>query len=288
MFYIKKARMKDLPFIRHIIKIFNSKKSRVYSIYKGSITLLLLKGKIYIIDSNKGVAGIFIIDNDKKEISYIPKSDNQISFFRILYIIEKKLGLCGYTLSVDYKGEAIREYLKYFNIEVIKDVKVMQLNFNSYDIKNFKIPDNIIIKRMKLGEEEPLRVELQNQIFSHIKNRKNITINQVLAEEKNPDFIEDMCFILYVNKTPSGYGQILISNNKFYLVNFGVIPKLRGMNYGLYFIYSIFKLCIESDIKSLYLAVDNSNFSAIELYKRVGFIENQNSAIIRFRNKKEA
>lgn len=288
MFYIKKARMKDLPFIRHIIKIFNSKKSRVYSIYKGSITLLLLKGKIYIIDSNKGVAGIFIIDNDKKEISYIPKSDNQISFFRILYIIEKKLGLCGYTLSVDYKGEAIREYLKYFNIEVIKDVKVMQLNFNSYDIKNFKIPDNIIIKRMKLGEEEPLRVELQNQIFSHIKNRKNITINQVLAEEKNPDFIEDMCFILYVNKTPSGYGQILISNNKFYLVNFGVIPKLRGMNYGLYFIYSIFKLCIESDIKSIYLAVDNSNSSAIELYKRVGFIENQNSAIIRFRNKKEA
>lgn len=283
MFYVKKARMKDLPFIRHIIKIFKSEKSRVYSNYKGSITLLLLKGMVYIIDSNKGVAGIFIIDNDKKEISYIPKSDSQISFFKVLYIIEKKLEVSCYTLSIDYKGKSIREYVKYFNIEVLKDIKTMQLNLNSHDFNNFNIPDNIIIKKMKLGEEEPLRVELQNQIFSHIKNRKNITINQVLAEEKNPDFIEDMCFILYVDEKPSGYGQILFSNNKYYLVNFGIIPQFRGMNYGLYFIYSIFKLCIESNIKTLYLSVDNSNFSAIELYKRVGFIENLNSAIIRFR-----
>lgn len=282
MFYIKRAKIKDLPLIKHITKIFSVEMSKVYSSLKGSIILLLLKGKVYIIDSNKGIAGFFIVDKDKRDISYIPKTDNQISFFKILYIIEKKLGAKGYTFSIDYKGKSIREYEKYFNIEVVKDIKIMYLNLHNYDI-NVEIPDNVIIRRMRIGGEEPLRVELQNKIFSHIKNRKNLTINQVLEEENNPDFIENMCFILEINGIPAGYGQIHFNNQEYTLVNFGVIPEYRGMNYGIYFISSLLKSCIEAGIKNLYLTVDNSNLSAIELYKRVGFIENQNSAIIRFK-----
>ena len=95
---------------------------------------------------------------------------------------------------------------------------------------------------------------LQNVIFGNIEGRRDLTIQEVLFEEKKQGFLADMCYILEINKIPSGYGQIVALEKGYSLVNFGITSQFRGFGYGYYFLSYILEECRLSGIKDLYLS----------------------------------
>lgn len=283
MVLVRKAGIKDIFKLRYFAHNLDHSKQRYFSNFNGCIPLNVILGSCFVVESNKKTSGFFIIKKTDNDIFFIPGESNNISFFKLLYIMHKNFNLTGYAFSLDYRGVRAGECSKYYNVEVVRDIKLM--NINTRTIPNIKIDtsSSINIRNMKIKSEENIRVELQNSIFSHVKNRKSLKIQEVLAEEDCSDFIDDMCFIFEVDGCPAGYGQILSTEDEFYLVNFGIIPEYRGRNYGLYFLVQILKKCLDYGIYNLNLTVDNSNIPAVGLYKSVGFEEIHNSITLFFK-----
>jgi ribosomal protein S18 acetylase RimI-like enzyme len=152
------------------------------------------------------------------------------------------------------------------------------------DVNNpLEMQDGILVRRMVINKEEPVRVKLQNNIFGNAQGRRELTLLEVYSEERKSSFLKEMCFILDVHGEPGGYGQILISDDEYYLVNFGVINEYRSKGYGLYFLSKIIENCSLSGINHLNLCVDNDNTPAINLYKKLGFKELYSKFNMRFR-----
>ena len=76
--------------------------------------------------------------------------------------------------------------------------------------------------------------------------------------------------------------KIVEIENQYFLVNFGIIPEFRNNGYGYKFLNVISVDCAKKGIKHLYLSVNRHNTSAVELYKKDGFIELYNILTINF------
>lgn len=239
--------------------------------YNGNIYIDILKKNCFTIKKNKRLLGIIIRKKIKNQIYYIPAYNKSISLHRLLYILQENFNLDGYRLSLKYITLKPKNIMDYFKINLLNDTRKMLLELKEFVKLDIQNSDEIKFRNMLINKEEALRVELQNNIFSHIKNRRELTLDEVLIEEGSSDFLKNMCFILEVNGIPSGYGQIHLSNNNFYLVNFGIIPQRRNNNYGFYFLAKIIEYCNNCGMKNLYLNVDNSNNAAIELYNKARF-----------------
>lgn len=283
MILIRKAGIKDIFQLKTLQHKQDLSRQQYLSNFNGSIPINIILGSCFAVESNNKLAGFLIMKRKDNDLFFIPGNSNGISFFRLMHVLQKNFNLSGYAFSLEYRGVKAGDCSKYYNVEVIRDIKLMSIS--THDISDIKIDssDSIGIRNMKIKSDENIRVQLQNSIFSHVKNRKNITVQEVLAEEDCSDFLEDMCFIFEVAGCPAGYGQILLTGEDFYLVNFGIIPEYRGKNYGLYFLIKIIEKCLANGISDLNLTVDNTNLSAINLYKRVGFKEVHNSITLFFK-----
>jgi GNAT superfamily N-acetyltransferase len=283
MILIRKAGIKDIFQLKTLQHKQDLSRQQYLSNFNGSIPINIILGSCFAVESNNKLAGFLIMKRKDNDLFFIPGNSNGISFFRLMHVLQKNFNLSGYAFSLEYRGVKAGDCSKYYNVEVIRDIKLMSIS--THDISDIKIDssDSIGIRNMKIKSDENIRVQLQNSIFSHVKNRKNITVQEVLAEEDCSDFLEDMCFIFEVAGCPAGYGQILLTGEDFYLVNFGIIPEYRGKNYGHYFLIKIIEKCLANGISDLNLTVDNTNLSAINLYKRVGFKEVHNSITLFFK-----
>lgn len=280
MIKIKHARLFQIFKLKRLLT--NSKNSNVnfYSDFKGSLLNQSLRGNVYYIDKNQKFAGVIIINNKFKELYYIPSVED-FSIYKILNLLINKFDLENYKFSLIYKKINAEELKKYFSINITENLIYMR-KVNCLDLVNLTENKQLSIRNMKIGREEALRAELQNTIFNNNKNRSLLTIDEVFIEERNPKFLKDFCFILEVQNTPAGYGQIILAKNQFFLVNFGIIPEYRNNGYGYYFLNKIIQVCSRRGIKTLYLSVDVNNPYAISLYKKMGFNEVYNTMTIKF------
>ncbi|WP_166636347.1 GNAT family N-acetyltransferase [Fonticella tunisiensis] len=230
---------------------------------------------------NKIICGIVFINTSIREIYYLPVT-NQIYFFSLMHILKKNFNLEGYIFKFTYKnGIKIDTYRKYFKFNIISNIKNMQCDIGKLN-NIYSFPDDIRVRKLDISRKDEiyLRLELQNKVFGGKNGRQNLTIDEVIEEQKNPRFLRNMCFVLEINSVPAGYGQILIIDNLYHLVNFGVIPEFRRKGYGYYFLLGIIEECKKYEIEELYLTVDNMNHSAVNLYKKIGFKEIFNQAKI--------
>lgn len=273
MLEIRNARLKDIHEIKNSVE--DCDKNNYYSNFTGNVLYFIIINKCFLIVNNKSIQGIIFIKENKKEVFYIPVNINT-SFFHFMYILKKYFNLSGYSLELRYKKISTLLSEKYFSIYIKSDLKYMCIDLLNLTI-NCNHHENVLIRKMNIGKDEKIRVKLQNEIFGNVPKRRNLTVKEVLYEEKGSGFLNNYCFFIEENSIPAGYGQIVISGGEYYLVNFGIIPEYRNKNLGFIFLSGILSECKNNDIAKLYLTVDKNNLSAINLYYKSGFIDLYNS-----------
>lgn len=279
MITVRRAGLRRYKLIKNSLKSFDSSSFRFYSRFDGSFVLYIFRRECWLIMNDSALLGIIFTSHIKQQIYYVPVSQKQFSFMAVAFLIKKYTNSAGYTLKLIYSSASFKAASQYLRVRPVTDIKHMKCNISSSNISNPFLPQGVEIHTMKNGEES-IRAELQNSIFGANKNRIPITIDEVIGEKRIKGYIGPMCYILKVNGIPAGYGQIMIIDDEYSLINFGLIPSYRGYGYGDIFLKYILYKCESSGILSLHLTVDNNNPPAISLYKKNGFMELYNTADI--------
>ena len=139
-----------------------------------------------------------------------------------------------------------------------------------YAYSNRFIHPNIAFKRFKIGKDEKLRCDLQNDIF-HDKMRAEIYVSDIENDIKQEYYIDDLSIFLMMNNSAIGYGQVIYNRGRYTVVNFGIVPVFRGKGFGELLLNHIINECIDRNILDLYIRVDKNNIKAINLYNKCGF-----------------
>lgn len=157
----------------------------------------------------------------------------------------------------------------------IKPTIFMDLNIYNYNEDIIKLntdSESIIFKKFKIGEDEKIRCEIQNDIFSEW-NRVPLTIEDIYNDINQDYYINDFAIFIEVDNRIIGYGQIVLSRDMYTIVNFGIIKKYRARGYGRELLNNLIMISKKKGIKTLYIRVDESNIKARRLYEYVGFKE---------------
>lgn len=114
------------------------------------------------------------------------------------------------------------------------------------------------------------RVKVQNSIF---EDRYRIPLGRadILIEMAKRTYIPDASWFLMKYGRIAGYGQIMKSGTRKFLVNFGVVPEIRGKGLARDFLIWILEKGKEMGYKEIYLDVNAGNIPAVNLYQTTGF-----------------
>ena len=109
------------------------------------------------------------------------------------------------------------------------------------------------------------RVKVQNSIF---EDRYRIPLGRadILIEMAKRTYIPDASWFLMKYGRIAGYGQIMKSGTRKLLVNFGVVPEIRGKGLSRDFLIWILEKGREMGYKEIYLDVNAGNIPAVNLY----------------------
>lgn len=167
-----------------------------------------------------------------------------------------------------YEDELTKEIL--INNGFRKNETTMLLKYDLHTKLRLKHKENISFRLFKVDKDEALRCEIQNDVFNY-NGREPITIKDIMYEEKLKYYRSDNCIFMLVADKEIGYAQIIYNNGMYMLVNFGIIEEYRGYGYGEIFLEYMINLAFDNDISTLHIRVNDSNFKALNLYKKIGF-----------------
>jgi ribosomal protein S18 acetylase RimI-like enzyme len=251
-----------------------------YSDFNGRLLSYIIVGDVYFITSDKGILGVIINDNISKLFHYIP-IDNSISILKLLHLLSKYFHPKDYSITLNYKDLNYDDLKNFFSLTITENMMYMHIE-TSNRLNTPKEDTSLLTRNLIINKEESIRVELQNKIFNNVENRILLTLDEVLDEQISPKFLKNFCYIFERYREPIGYGQILKVDNKYFLVNFGIVAEYRNHGYGFYFLHNLIRECAKADIDNLYLSVNKYNTSAINLYKKIGFKETYNTITLKF------
>ncbi|WP_294155790.1 GNAT family N-acetyltransferase [uncultured Clostridium sp.] len=224
---------------------------------------------------------LFRIDN--KLIGYIwydqSKVENTSNNIYSLYIMDKYIDLfdnkflnfikCN-VLKLDIvENEIIIKLMDRLGFGILTKTCLMKLE--SYPELN-EVEEDVEFKHFVENCDERLRCRIQNCIF-YEKNRIPLDIYDIYEEEEQDYYINDFSVFLCVKYKYVGYGQIILSNGLYTIVNFGIIKEYRGQGYGTILLNYLIELCKINDIDDIYIRVEKDNYKAVSLYNKVGFRE---------------
>ena len=167
-----------------------------------------------------------------------------------------------------YEDKLTREIL--INNGFSKNETTMLLKYDLHTKLRLKQDKNIAFRLFKVNKDEALRCKIQNDVFNY-NGREPISIKDIMYEEKLKYYRSETCIFMLANDKEIGYAQIIYNKDMYMLVNFGIIEEYRGYGYGEIFLEYMINLAFDNDISTLYIRVNDSNFKALNLYKKIGF-----------------
>lgn len=163
--------------------------------------------------------------------------------------------------------------MKKLNFNVNSKNILMKIKTNNFS--NIINEDKVIFRHFKEGQDEALRCKIQNYVFNN-KNRIPLSVEDVYREEVEDYYLNDFgVFICNSKGQAIGYGQIILNNGFFTIVNLGILQEYRNHGYGEMLVKYLINLCYHKSINEVYIRVDKDNYTALALYRRVGFKEHQ-------------
>ncbi|ENZ36477.1 MULTISPECIES: GNAT family N-acetyltransferase [Clostridium] len=224
-----------------------------------------------------------IFKYNNKHIGYIwydeSKIDNTLKNIYSMYFFDDFIELlddkvldfikCN-TLKLDIvENESISNLMNRLGFTIYSKTCLMKLIDSK---KPIEVKDGINFKHFIKNCDEKLRCDVQNEIF-YDENRVPLDTEDIFDEEEQDYYINDFSVFLYVNNECAGYGQIILSNDLYTIVNFGIIKKYRCCGYGQLLLNYLIELCRINQIEHVYIRVEKNNYKAVSLYNKVGFRE---------------
>jgi ribosomal protein S18 acetylase RimI-like enzyme len=148
---------------------------------------------------------------------------------------------------------------------------IMTMKTTCFDKQDSK--GRVIFKHFKEGHDEELRCTIQNSVF-YDKNRIPLIAEDISSEENEDYYINNFgVFICEGNGQAIGYGQIILSEGLYTIVNLGIIDDYRQQGYGELLVKYLIEFCYKKSIKDIYIRVEKKNTKALSLYNKIGFNE---------------
>lgn len=165
----------------------------------------------------------------------------------------------------DFRKE---QYVQKLIYKLENDISVQKklMNFTNNGYKSL----TVTVEPVKINEEEQLRCDIQNSVFSKI-DRLPLQIEDIENDVKQEYYIEDLSMFIKINNIAIGYGQVIYNRQMYTVVNFGIIDEFRGRGFGKILLCELINRCKKMRILDLYIRVEENNISALKLYSWIGF-----------------
>lgn len=273
MVHYEKLSNKNFSSLESLVNEFfliNKYRLNIISIYNGLnfFKKLLYKNKIIMI----------LVDSKYVGYVYFERFSIDTIFINDLYIKDEFLEIVNLNSIKIFKDKVL--FYQTFEDNLTKKILINNKFTKSettmllkYDL-NIKIKikhdENISFRQFRIDKDEKLRCEIQNDIFNY-NGREPINIRDIMYEEKQDYYRSDRCVFILLDNKEIGYAQIIYNKGMYMLVNFGILEEYRGLGYGEILLEYMINLAYDIKLSQLYIRVNDSNYKALNLYKKIGF-----------------
>lgn len=243
----------------NIISIYNGLNFFKKLLYKNKIIMILVDSKYvgYVYFERFSIDTIFIND------LYIKDEFLEIVNLNSIKILKDKV-----LFYQTFEDDLTRKIL--INNKFTKSETTMLLKYDLNTKIKIKHDENISFRQFRIDKDEKLRCEIQNDIFNY-NGREPINIRDIMYEEKQDYYRSDRCVFILLDNKEIGYAQIIYNKGMYMLVNFGILEEYRGLGYGEILLEYMINLAYDIKLSQLYIRVNDSNYKALNLYKKIGF-----------------
>lgn len=243
----------------NIISIYNGLNFFKKLLYKNKIIMILVDSKYvgYVYFERFSIDTIFIND------LYIKDEFLEIVNLSSIKILKDKV-----LFYQTFEDDLTRKIL--INNKFTKSETTMLLKYDLNTKIKIKHDKNISFRQFRIDKDEKLRCEIQNDIFNY-NGREPINIRDIMYEEKQDYYRSDRCVFILLDNKEIGYAQIIYNKGMYMLVNFGILEEYRGLGYGEILLEYMINLAYDIKLSQLYIRVNDSNYKALNLYKKIGF-----------------
>ncbi|GFZ29590.1 N-acetyltransferase [Clostridium zeae] len=133
-----------------------------------------------------------------------------------------------------------------------------------------EVTANITFSFMENNKDENLRCNLQNNIFED-DSRIPLTIDDIYYDQCQDYYLEKASVFIKSYDDHVGYGQIILNNDSYFIVNLGIVKEQRGKGFSTCLLNHLMNVCYDRGIKNIYIRVDEKNEIAKKLYLNNGF-----------------
>lgn len=251
----------------------NDKASGIFDNLLGRITeaLVLIEERPvfyinYIKSGNTSIVDRILID---EEYNF---SDENYDYIRENIFIER-----GLLSKTDYFLYTVKytpvnfHFMSKLGFYVVDSRLIMKFELSgSHRLNTYNKNDDLRIVTVTSEDEMKIRVKVQNEAFDNPK-RIPLTLSDVVMQSNDSSYLSDLSLLLMKDNKGIGYGQIVYEHNKYYLVNFGIIPTERGNGYSDFLLIKLLDAALNNGAKEVNLEVYSDNKSAVGLYTKHGF-----------------
>ncbi|KOA20907.1 ribosomal-protein-alanine N-acetyltransferase [Clostridium homopropionicum DSM 5847] len=255
-------------------KKFNKLNKDFISLYSdsNSIHQLLLRKRIKLLKKNHEFRGYIWIENSSKNIIKINsmsvlENENTIEGYKYLLDSIKSPSLISYDCIKNPYNYYVLESLGFNRIKGYMEMEVL-IN----EPLKLNLSEGISFKQLIKGKDENLRLHLQNEIFKS-EDRIPLDIGDIYYDEMQDHYLEDGSIFMKLNEIFIGYGQVILKEDIPQIINFGVLNNFQNKGFGSMFIKNLLNLIHSKGYNRARIKVDLFNYSAIAMYKNLGFRE---------------
>ncbi len=130
--------------------------------------------------------------------------------------------------------------------------------------------NDIDFEQFVKGKHEEIRCRIQNEVFKN-DSRIPLTKDDIYYDQLQSYYFEKGSVLIKKGDIYIGYGQIIFNGPIPTIVNVGILEAYREKGYGRALMQYLFKLLDEQGIEEVNLRVSTDNYSALKLYKSLGF-----------------
>lgn len=260
---------------KDFFKSYDSQNFLIKFLYRKSIRLIKVNeiyiGYIWYESSSSQYTKVWALYIDFKYMGLLNK--NILSLFNNYLLSYEALDTLQNSIVLESLGFTKKKYtlLLKLNIKTYEDKKDEYIKEVEFKLRlNNTI--NFYTRIFDPGKDEILRCDIQNDIFEQL-NRLPLTTEDIYADMVQDYYINELCILAILNNEYIGYGQIIYNRSMFTIVNFGIVSKYRGLGFGNLFLNEMIEYAKKYGIENLYIRVDSDNIKAINLYRKIGFLD---------------
>ena len=273
MVHYEKLSNKNFSSLESLVNEFfliNKYRLNIISIYDGLnfFKKLLYKNKIIMILVDSKYVGYVYFERFSIDTIFINDLYIKDEFLEIVNLNSIKIFKDKVLFYQTFEDDLTRKIL--INNKFTKSETTMLLKYDLNIKIKIKHDENISFRQFRIDKDEKLRCEIQNDIFNY-NGREPINIRDIMYEEKQDYYRSDRCVFILLDNKEIGYAQIIYNKGMYMLVNFGILEEYRGLGYGEILLEYMINLAYDIKLSQLYIRVNDSNYKALNLYKKIGF-----------------